>query len=90
MFLGMLSGAVAESWLNWVTSGVLHSTVVSALDALILGKMMRRENINYSNEKLDNSPSSGEMFRDTYADSLFVRASPLLTSFPDYPLREPS
>ncbi len=69
MFLGMLSGAVADSWLNCVTSGVLHSTVVSALDALVLGKMMRRENTNDSNENLDNAPSSGEMFRDTYASA---------------------
>ncbi|OAA79643.1 ABC transporter, transmembrane domain, type 1 [Akanthomyces lecanii RCEF 1005] len=67
MLLGMLSGAVADSWLYWVTSGVLHATVVSALDALVIGKMMRRENMNDSNEKPDKSSNSGEMFRDTWS-----------------------
>lgn len=90
MLLGMLSGAVADAWLHWVTSGVLHSTVVSALDAMVIGKMMSRENANNSNENSDKSSSSGEMFRDTYVCVLLFPGSLVLTSFSDGPLREPS
>lgn len=68
MFLGLLFGALADTWLHWTTTGILHVSVASALESLVLEKFMRKENRTGASQGPGIKPgqsSEGTLFKDT-------------------------
>ena len=83
----LLGEVLADTWLFWISSGVLYNTATVSLQTLIFEKMTRKQHTKSTTNGESNdhgsqsSPSTTDMmFNDTYGFPNFTRAFSYITN----------